>query len=241
MDACLIRQRGNGERCLELAESLGWIAWTLHCGSFVLPLAETVLREDSALVDAAGSAEAIDPASVRDRTLHVLTEAYAVGGHTRLVKRWIELLDDEPHAIVLVRQLAPLDPAWVKPLDRDVPLIDLEKAGVNRRTSKVARLMELFRSAKRVILQIHPNDACSVAAAYRVPGVDIRFLNHADHVAWLGAGLPAALLNLRHRGTQLAGRARDRSDGLRCSAHSHHRSAEAGSPRCAPSVGDRGQ
>jgi glycosyltransferase involved in cell wall biosynthesis len=141
--------------------------------------------------------------AVEGRTLHVLTEAYAIGGHTPLVKRWIELLDDEPHAVVLVRQGQPVEHSWVVPLGRHVPVIDLHQAHLSRR-ARVAHLQALFRVARRVILHIHPNDACSVAAAYRSPHAEIHFLNHADHVAWLGAGLPAVLLNLRHRGARLA-------------------------------------
>jgi hypothetical protein len=88
-------------------------------------------------------------------------------------------------------------------MGRHVPLIDLHRAGLSRR-ARVAHLRNLFHVARRVILHIHPDDACSVAAAYRSPHAEIHFLNHADHVAWLGAGLPVVLLNLRHRGTRLA-------------------------------------
>lgn len=192
----------DGELCLQLLQSQGKVAWTAHSGSFVLPKAEQFLRDLSSATYA--SSLLIDPAQTQNRTLHVLTEAYAVGGHARLVKRWIELLDDELHAVVIVRQ-GRLEPSWVVPPNRDVPLINLEAAGVRLRTSKVAHLAQLFRSARRVILHIHPDDVCSVAAAYAVPEVDIRFLNHADHVAWLGAGIPSATyLNLRARGTKLA-------------------------------------
>lgn len=200
VQGCLGRARG--ERRLEIAEKLGFLAWWAHAGSFALPAVETVLRVDPDLVGAGGPAR--DAAQVRGRTLHVATEIYPVGGHTRLIKSWIGRLADEGHSVVLVRQRAGADAAWVIPPGSDAPLIDLEKSGVGRRTDKVARLIELFREARRVVLHIHPDDACSVAAAYRAGVADVRFLNHADHVAWLGAGLPATFLNLRQRGTRLA-------------------------------------
>lgn len=199
---CLRRARRDAERSLRLVEISAQVAWVCHAGTFVLPDAETVLREHAGLSDPLATVAA-DARRVEHRTLHVVTEAYAIGGHTRLVKRWIDLIDDETHAVVLVRQRHGFDPAWIIPQGRDVPCIDLEGERVGPR-ARVARLIAMFQAARRVILHIHPDDACAVAAAYRSPRADIHFLNHADHVAWLGAGLPAVLLNLRHRGTRLA-------------------------------------
>jgi hypothetical protein len=202
LNGCLSRHACDAERSLSLIEKSAQIAWLCHAGTFVLPQAERLLREHPALEDPVAQSSDWMKA-VEGRTLHVLTEAYAIGGHTPLVKRWIELLDDEPHAVVLVRQGQPVEPSWVVPMGRHVPLIDLHRAGLSRR-ARVAHLRNLFHVARRVILHIHPDDACSVAAAYRSPHAEIHFLNHADHVAWLGAGLPVVLLNLRHRGTRLA-------------------------------------
>lgn len=199
---CVRRHTHDPERSLTLVETCAQVAWSCHAGTFVLPQAERVLREHAGLADLAAVPGDLTRA-VEGRTLHVLTEAYAVGGHTPLVKRWIDLLDDEPHAVVLVRQREPFDPSWVVPLNRQVPWIHIGRMGCSRR-AKVAYLANLFGVAKRVILHIHPDDACSVAAAYRSSGAEIHFLNHADHVAWLGAGLPAVCLNLRDRGTRLA-------------------------------------
>ena len=202
LNGCLSRHACDAERSLSLIEKSAQIAWLCHAGTFVLPQAERLLREHPALEDPVAQSSDWMKA-VEGRTLHVLTEAYAIGGHTPLVKRWIELLDDEPHAVVLVRQGQPVEHSWVVPMGRHVPLIDLHRADLSRR-ARVAHLRNLFHVARRVILHIHPDDACSVAAAYRSPHAEIHFLNHADHVAWLGAGLPVVLLNLRHRGTRLA-------------------------------------
>lgn len=202
VEAGLLRLQGNGERQLQAAELAGSLAWNVHPGRFALPAVERILREAPDLLGrgaAAGMARA-----VQGRTLHVLTEAYEVGGHTKLVQRWIELMDDDRHAVALVRQRNPMDAAWLVPGGREVPLLDLMGAGIRDRRDRAGHLVDLFRAARRVVLHIHPDDAVSVAAAYRTPGADIRFLNHADHVAWLGAGLPATWLNLRHGGTRLA-------------------------------------
>lgn len=202
----LERHRGDPERCLQIAEVSGWIAWHCHAGTFTLPAIETLLQTHPSLAEVDRDS-ANDAKAVAGRTLHVLTEIYPVGGHTRLAKRWMDLMDEDAHAAVLVRQRQPFEATWLLPENRQIPLINLEEKKLTRR-GKLARLITLFNAAHRVILHIHPDDACAVAAAYRAPEADIRFLNHADHVAWLGAGLPGVLLNLRQRGTRFAERRR---------------------------------
>src|SRR5690349_14248836 len=76
----------RGERLLGAAELAGSLGWNLHSGAFAFPEAERALKEGEDLAAPGG-----DGALAEDRTLHVLTEAYGVGGHTRLARRWIEL------------------------------------------------------------------------------------------------------------------------------------------------------
>jgi hypothetical protein len=188
-------------RLLELSEFVGAYMWNCHGGAFALASAEQALRDRFRV-----SASRVPGwgALVEGRTLHVLTEASAVGGHTRLAHRWIELMDDEGHAVVLTRQRSCFDPTWVRPEGRDVPVLDLFQGGRVSRLDRTSRLVGLFRDAGRIVLHIDPDDAVSVAAAHQAAGADIRFVNHADHVAWLGASLPMTLLNLRQAGKRLA-------------------------------------
>jgi len=201
-------RRGDARRLLPAAEFAGRLAWHSHGGCFVLPEVELALRD--VVLPAAPAAASAAAGQVKGRTLHVVTRAYAVGGHTRLVKRWIELLDDDRHAIALVGQRTAADPRWLVPQRRDVPIVDLWALGLRRHEQRAAMLSELMRQAQRVVLHIHPDDAVSVAAAHRAAGADIRLLNHADHVAWLGAALPVTLLNLRPGGARLAASLRGR-------------------------------
>lgn len=194
------RRRGDPEALLRAAEYTGAFAWECHGGAFALPAVEVALRE---LGLSPSPPEASQAKAIRGRTLHVLTEAYPVGGHTRLVRRWIELMGDEDHAVVLVRQRQPLDPDWLVPAGRDVPVVDLLAEGVLTHQDRAEHLAGLMGEARTVILHIHPDDAVTVAAAHQVSGIDLRFLNHADHVAWLGAALPAVFLNLRQAGVRL--------------------------------------
>lgn len=191
----------SGDRILELAGFAANLAWMAHGGAFALPSVERALKEGPGLE---GGRPRLNPASVEGRTLHVLTTAYETGGHTRLAQRWMELMHPEPCAVVLVDQREPVAADWVVPSGGGIPLLDFEREGIRSRLDKVATLLALMQSARRVVFHIHPDDAVSVAAGHQARGVDLCFLNHADHVAWLGASLPALLLGGRRGGNELA-------------------------------------
>ena len=205
LKGALRRAEGNPARLLEIAQFAGHLAWTAHPGSFVLPEVERALRDVPGLGGA--SPGFVDTRPVAGRTLHVLSEAYEVGGHTRLVRRFIQAAEEDA-AVVLVRQDGAFSPGWVAPEGKTVPVLDLETMGVKDSLQKVSVLRVLFEAAARVVLHIHPDDAISVAAAGGAVEADIRFFNQADHVAWLGAALPARLLNARPSGARLASRRR---------------------------------
>ena len=200
-EALTWESRGDASRLLPAAEFAGALMWHGHGGRFTLPGVEEALREVALPADTDPARRA---ARVEGRTLHVVTRALVVGGHTKIVRRWIELLDGDRHAVVLVRQRGPVDPAWLAPPGRDVPVVDLWAEGVRRHEVRAAALAAMLRAAARVVLHIHPDDAVTAAAVHRTPGADVRLVNHADHVAWLGAALPITLLNLRPAGGRLA-------------------------------------
>jgi len=200
LHGCLTRRR-TVDDLLDVAELTSHLAWRTHSGLFALSDVESALQELSAIPDRMATNCANQ---VAGRTLHVLTEAYTVGGHTKLAYRWMEAMDDEQHAVVLVRQRTPIAPEVVAPHGRGIPVLDLAALGVRKSGDRLRVLLALFGAAHRVMLHIHPDDACSVAAAYQLPRADIRFINHADHVAWLGAGLPIAQVNLRQSATDLS-------------------------------------
>ncbi len=191
----------SAERLLALTEFVGFLAWHCHAGRFVAERAESALRQDLRLTpsDSLGLR-----ASVTGRTVHVLTEAYGVGGHTRLVRHWIDRAGADRHAVVLTRQTLEFKPHWLVDAGHDVPILDLLSLGIRERVTRASVLMALFDAAERVVLHVHPDDAVAIAAAMATGERDIRFLNHADHAAWLGASLSTGFINFRSQGVRLS-------------------------------------
>jgi glycosyltransferase involved in cell wall biosynthesis len=125
------------------------------------------------------------PASPR-RVLHVATETYGVGGHTRVIWRWIGRDAERVHDVVLTGQRTSVPDGLVAAanasggrvmnLGPDAPWLDRARA-----------LRELAADADAVVLYTHHRDPVPTlafsAAGDRPPTITY---NHADHMLWLG-------------------------------------------------------
>ena len=131
------------------------------------------------------------------RVLHVLTEAYPIGGHTRLVWRWIEADRGRRHCVVLTRHLAPALPppllaaaqatgGWFRALDWRREL-SLERAGA------VAHAGGGVRPSSS---HVHPFDAVP-AIAFASSRPPIVLLNHAGFFFWIGREVADVVACLR--------------------------------------------
>jgi glycosyltransferase involved in cell wall biosynthesis len=136
-----------------------------------------------------------------------MTRCYALGGHTRLVGRWIAAQPDAISDLVLTAPDGPEPPA---------ELVDtVRRAGgrvhrLNGTTLDRARaLRSLATHVDTIVLSVHENDlvpSLALASAPSRPSVIV--VNHADHVFWVGAALADVLVNLRPAARELAIRRR---------------------------------
>jgi glycosyltransferase involved in cell wall biosynthesis len=138
-----------------------------------------------------------------ERVLHVATETYQVGGHSRMIWRWIERDAGRAHTVVTTRQRAAAAAGVARAaeasggrfveLDHEAPALERARA-----------VRELAAEADVVVLHAHPNDPVPVlafaAAGARPPVV---FFNHCDHLFWLGASVVDTLYSLRPAGARL--------------------------------------
>ncbi|MFP5369221.1 MAG: hypothetical protein ACLGI3_00495, partial [Actinomycetes bacterium] len=131
------------------------------------------------------------------RVLHVLTEAYSVGGHTRLAWRWMSR-DDRPSDVVLTNQRGPVPDRLVEAVrSAGGDLHDLRAAapGLLHRAQALRQLMD---GADLVVLHVHPYDAVALAAV-NLPGLrpPVIYENHADLSFWLGVAGADLVCDLR--------------------------------------------
>ncbi|MEM0135428.1 MAG: glycosyltransferase, partial [Thermoplasmatales archaeon] len=141
----------------------------------------------------------------RSRILHIVSELYDTGGHTRALLRWIENTRNfHNNSIVITRQVIP--PKYVRAeLSRlGVNYISLLGKGSNvlYRAGILRKLTE--ECADYVILHTHPDDVVPILAYSKMETTPVLLFNHADHVFWLGSSISDSILNIRDSALQLS-------------------------------------
>ncbi|WP_448625335.1 hypothetical protein [Geodermatophilus sp. URMC 64] len=187
-------RRGDVERVLRAATVAANFAYHAPTGVLCDPDLERLVR-DAVRGD---GATRIDRRPADGRVLHVLSEGYSLGGHTRLVWRWLES-DPRPADVALTMQYNPVPDALRTAVTRSGGRIYDLREGFPSLTDRAHALRGLMAGASRVVFHVHPYDAVALAAA-SLPGPrpPVLYENHSDHTFWLGLG--AADLVVDNRG-----------------------------------------
>lgn len=126
----------------------------------------------------------------RRRLLHVLTEVWHVGGHTRVLNNWIKLDRAAEHVVVITKQNSDL-PGWLESSLRQagvpVHIIAPRLPSLER-----ARRLREFAAGERwsaIVLHHHGDDAVPILAFAEAGDVPVLIYNHADFLFWLGASV----------------------------------------------------
>jgi len=197
-------ERGRPEEAAVYVQAAAEYAWLNHPGYFAdRDLEETVARLARGLF---GSEFCVRETSPRpESVLHVLTRAYVLYGHTRLCWRWIEADQGRRHSAALTQQGGHTRP---DALTKAVAATGGEVHDLGNRPSglleRVRRLRDLAGDYDAVVLHVHPYDVVSaVAFALRGP-TPVMFLNHAEHVFWLGVESADLFVHHRELGSDVA-------------------------------------
>ena len=190
-----------GEDAAACARIAAFIGWMNHPGRFASPRLERALRVGAAALSQVpfeGTAGG-DPR----RVLHVMTEGYDTGGHTRLAWRWMEQDAGRTHALALTRHRA-VPAALAEAATRGGLPVDMPGPEATL-LERAQRLRALAAKFDVVLLHVHPDDpvpsmALASAAQPRPPVV---YVNHADHAFWLGREAADLVVNHRHVGSRL--------------------------------------
>ena len=171
---------------MALAEmAYGW-AFRKHPGLLACPPLER-------LVHAVGLRHVPGDQRVRPRgpvrsVLHVATEVYDYGGHTRVLERWIERDRDRRSTLMVLRHDLPLPAATARAIDRAGASVVRPAAHLDV-LERARHLRALAAVHDLVVLHVHPHETISALAfadpAGRPPVV---LFNHASHQLWLGVG-----------------------------------------------------
>lgn len=148
----------------------------------------------------------IKPAKTNKKhVLHVMTEGFGYGGHTRLVSAWIKNTSGiAVNSVVTTVQQEPLPGDLTSSImasgGKYQPLA-LFSSDLLTRSFLLRHLSRNW--ADVVVLHVHPSDAIPIVAFGVSEGPPVIFLNHADHAFWLGASVADVVANLRPEGQKI--------------------------------------
>ena len=133
--------------------------------------------------------------------LHVFTECYPVGGHTRLAYWAIKSLPEYKHYVAIIKQRTTV-PAWLKNvLDDRLIILDIK----DNFLQKAKYLQQLSLDKEIIILYTHMYDPVPLLAyGTHLFTRPVLYYNHADHLFWLGVSVADCVLDLSLGGQQLS-------------------------------------
>lgn len=165
---------------IELIKECGSMLWENNIGLYNLNDLE------SEIIKEVGEGFIPGNFKITNKNVFVITIGYLSGGHTRLMENLSDMLDNECDLIITGTVDQKLKERFLKYFKKtyEIPtynIIDL---------SEIYRLSDILSQYKNIILNIHPDDLCSVIAVgilkKNVKNC-IHFINHADHVFSFGA------------------------------------------------------
>ncbi len=129
--------------------------------------------------------------------LHVMTQGYQTGGHTRVIERWIEnAQNDQIHSVVLTNKNdSVLNTLQNNIKNKNGKYIELKNS--LSLEEKAIELRKLAMEYEYVILHTHMEDPLPIIAF----GVEeftrpVLLYNHASHMPWLGKSIADLVLDI---------------------------------------------
>lgn len=140
----------------------------------------------------------------KNTVLHVMTEAYNSGGHTRCVERWIRQYPEHKHSCVILSQKGSVPDELKHVIANSGGILELYPLS-DSMLKKALALRAYASTFEYVVLHIHMNDPTSlIAFGTEEFARPIIFFNHADHIFWMGVSIADYVANLNTSGNKLS-------------------------------------
>ena len=198
--------QGDLDDSAALLQVAAQYASTRHTGLFrSLELEEMAGRIGRSV--APGLAQALSgPLAARRRILHVATEVYPIGGHTRVIWNWIGKDAGSEHHVALTQQgSGGVPPRLAELTASSGGQIHRLDGGTRSLRTVAARLGGLAVGFDVVVLHIHPFDITPLLAfAVKDRRPPLAFYNHADHVFGVCGGIADAFADMRDAGRRIS-------------------------------------
>lgn len=136
----------------------------------------------------------------KERVLHIASQVYPTGGHTRVINSWIENDEAREYSLFLTNVKSER-PAWLfETVKRSGGQIYIDPGSLNY-IERAKKMREIASQYDRIVLHIHPYDILPILAfghdQWERP---VYFLNHADHRFWIGISVSDFILDISKEG-----------------------------------------
>ncbi|MDF2571509.1 MAG: rhamnosyltran: rhamnosyltransferase [Sporomusa sp.] len=199
---------GNLEGAVGLVKQAADSAHHCHPGFFFSPRLELILRKVAQkLNDRVLAPVMVAQAKNADKrnVLHVLSQGYYSGGHTRLVERWISMDPASIHSVIVTLN-STTNPPWLMEAALQsggwYNTLDTLNLSLCQRAKMLRDVAAAW--ADLVVLHIHPHDPVAPIAFGVAGGPPVVFLNHADHAFTIGMSVVDLVAELRTAGQSLS-------------------------------------
>lgn len=201
-------QRGKYDAAVAYGRIAASYANFNHCGFFVSPELEQLLIEIGKKAmpgEYYPNRNKFLPKTPK-KILHVATCMRYLGGHSRMLLRWIQQDTERSHSLVVTDEPRGAIPKSIKEaVSNSGGNIYVLKESIGSLLSWAKRLQEIATSADVVVLHIFEYDVIPIVAfANKEKFPPIIFLNFNDHNFWLGASISDVVANLRKSGMRLS-------------------------------------
>jgi hypothetical protein len=177
-----------------------------HAGFFASPRLERLLTDIGRRTSAPTAyRRAKDHSGEIKHILHVATAVNAVGGLTNMLAHWIEADSTRTHSLALTQHRGPLPAKVAGAVTRSGGRAHFVNRTMGGQIAWAAKLRELARGYDAIVLHVYSQDVIPlIAFADADERPPLLFLNHGDHLFWLGASISDVVINLRDAAQDLS-------------------------------------
>ncbi len=197
-------KRGKLEQASVHAAIAAMTAVSPHAGFYVSPRLERMLVDIGRRTAKPTTYRRQQGKMIR-HVLHVVSEVLPVGGLTNMLTRWIAEDSTRTHSIAAIHHRGELPQATRDAVAKTGGKIHRINRTPGFQTAWAEELRQLARQHDAVVLCIYGQDPVAVMAfAEPAKLPPILYLNHGDHLFWLGASIADVVMNMRDEAQKLS-------------------------------------
>lgn len=185
------------EDCINYIELTARFAWFNYSGYYKSNALENLIKRIGVKLILEKN---IKNSTNSNKILHICSEVYEGGGHSKLLYNWILNQPQKSHSILSTRMhFDDLRNITDKYLNNksEVELFNIKS---NTKLEEVYNLVNIIlnNDFEYIVLHIHPDEVvANIVLTQEIFNIPVIFVNHADHVFWLGVTSADYFLQIR--------------------------------------------